>query len=153
MAVDAIPGDFVTDAELTVDDAKGRPSFETLQTRAKTTLPTNVRQAALRHPARLYLFDILAAGNGGATLDYRGVPLAERKHLLRAAFDDTKTLIYITGIPDIGEWVFEQAIAHDLEGMIAKRLDAPYLRGRSRNWLKVKHAGYSRPAALGFGRA
>jgi hypothetical protein len=40
----------------------------------------------------------------------------------------------------------------DFEGMVAKRLDSTYQRGRSRDWLKIKYADYSRPAALGFGR-
>jgi bifunctional non-homologous end joining protein LigD len=42
---------------------------------------------------------------------------------------------------------------HDFEGMVAKRLDSTYQRGRSRDWIKVKHADYSRPAALGFGQS
>jgi bifunctional non-homologous end joining protein LigD len=122
-AVEAVPGNFIWDAELTVDEQNGRP-------------------------ARLYVFDILAAGND----DLRGMPLNERKKILRETFDDTPVLVCPVGIETAGEWVFEQAIAHDLEGLMAKRLDSPYQAGRSRDWLKVKNSKYSRPAALGFGR-
>jgi hypothetical protein len=34
---------------------------------------------------------------------------------------------------------------HDFEGMVAKRLESPYQRGRSGDWLKVKYQNYSRP--------
>jgi bifunctional non-homologous end joining protein LigD len=147
-AVATVPGDFVWDAELTVDDAAGRPSFERLQRRAVTRSEKNVRAASRADPARLYVFDALSIDGE----DLRGLPLLERKERLRESFDDTKTLIYASGIQGAGEWVFEKAQSLDLEGMIAKRMDSTYQRGRSRDWLKIKHAGYSRPAALGWGK-
>jgi bifunctional non-homologous end joining protein LigD len=148
-AVAAVPLDFELDAELTVDEANGRSSFERLQRRAVTKTPMRVRAAVARHPARVYLFDALAIDGE----DLRALPLVERKIHLREAFTDTKTLIFANGIVGAGEWVFEQAQALDLEGMVAKRLSSPYQRGRSRDWLKIKNADYGRPAALGWGRA
>lgn len=147
-AVSRVPGDFAWDAELTVDDATGRPSFERLQRRAVTRTAKNVRAASRDDPARLYIFDALSIDGE----DLRGLPLLERKERLRESFDDTKTLIYASGVQAAGEWVFEKAASLDLEGMVAKRLSSTYQKGRSRDWLKIKHAGYSRQAALGFGR-
>ena len=69
--------------------------------------------------------------------------------MLRDTFHDTAALIYVTGIVAAGTWVFDQAVRHDFEGMIGKRLDSPYQRGRSNYWHKVKNPSYSRPAALG----
>jgi bifunctional non-homologous end joining protein LigD len=146
-AVSRVPGDFAWDAELTVDDAAGRPSFERLQRRAVTRTTKSVKAAARLDPARLYVFDALSIHGD----DLRTLPLIQRKARLRDSFDDTKTLIYASGIEEIGEWVFAKAVSLDLEGMIAKRLDSTYQKGRSRDWLKIKHASYSRPAALGFG--
>jgi bifunctional non-homologous end joining protein LigD len=148
-AVAAVPGDFVLDAELTVDESSGRSSFERLRRRAVTKRPENVRAAARDHPARLYLFDALWLDGH----DLRALPLVERKRYLRDALDDTQTLIVASGIVGAGQWVFEQAKARDLEGIVAKRLASPYQRGRSRDWLKIKYADYGRPAALGWGRA
>ena len=38
-----------------------------------------------------------------------------------------------------GEWLYEQAITHELEGMVPKRADSVYQLGaRSDDWLKVK---------------
>lgn len=147
-AVADMPGSFVLDAELTVDEPNGRSSFDRLRRRAFTKSPKNVRAAALESPARLYLFDVLALD----VSDLRALPLDERKRYLRGATKDTKTIIVANGIVGAGEWVFEQVRAHDLEGMVAKRLTAPYRRGRSTDWIKIKNRDYSRTAALGWGR-
>ncbi|BBU33398.1 hypothetical protein BTHE68_71320 (plasmid) [Burkholderia sp. THE68] len=146
-AVWSLPGNFVWDAELTVDDGDGRSSFERLQKRAVTKVPMRVRAAMRAHPARLYVFDVLA----DRERDIRHLPLSERKLILRDSFENTQQLIYTVGIVGAGTWVFDQVKEHDMEGMVAKRLDAPYSRGRSRDWIKVKFQEYSRPAALGFG--
>nr|WP_238327687.1 hypothetical protein [Paraburkholderia mimosarum] len=119
-----------------------------LQTRARTSVDMRVRASMRQHPARLYVFDILVYGE----TDIRQLPLVERKEILRASFENTGLLVYVTGIVAAGDWVFEQVKALDLEGMVGKRLAAPYQAGRSREWLKIKFAEYSRPAALGFGR-
>ncbi|MHB9836825.1 ATP-dependent DNA ligase [Paraburkholderia terrae] len=71
--------------------------------------------------------------------DIRNLPLVERKEVLRDDFDDTGTLVFVRGIASAGVWVFQQVRAHDLEGMVAKRLDSIYHRGKSRDWLKIKY--------------
>jgi bifunctional non-homologous end joining protein LigD len=38
-----------------------------------------------------------------------------------------------------GELVFRQACAMGLEGIVSKRLTAPYRSGPSRDWIKVKN--------------
>ncbi|WP_255504109.1 ATP-dependent DNA ligase [Caballeronia sp. EK] len=148
-AVAEIPGDFVLDGELTVDTPTGRSDFERLRQRAVTSVASRVRAAAIEAPARLYLFDIMAS-NGR---DLRGLPLVTRKDHLRGCFEDTKTVIFANGIVGAGHWVFEQVEQLDLEGMVAKRLQSTYQRGRSSDWRKIKFSGYSRQAALGWGRA
>jgi bifunctional non-homologous end joining protein LigD len=107
-----------------------------------------VPAAARKCPARLYVFDMLASGKS----DLRDRALFERKQQLRDSFDDTPRLVYTTYVEGVGEAVFEQVLAHDFEGMVAKRTWSVYMRGRSLHWIKVKNVGYSRPAALGFGR-
>jgi bifunctional non-homologous end joining protein LigD len=147
-AVEGVPGDFAWDAELTVDDDAGRSSFERLRQRAVTKTPKNVRAAAKSDPARLYVFDALSIDGA----DLRGLPLTERKLHLRRSFDNTRTLIYASGIEGEGKMVFDEVEGLGLEGMLAKRMDSTYQRGRSRDWLKIKYSGYGRPAALGWGR-
>ncbi|MFM0330638.1 DNA ligase-like domain-containing protein [Paraburkholderia strydomiana] len=76
----------------------------------------------------------------------------ERKLHLRGSFDNTGTLMYASGVEEEGKLVFDEVEGLGLEGMLAKRMDSTYQRGRSRDWLKVKFAGYGRPAALGWGK-
>jgi bifunctional non-homologous end joining protein LigD len=146
-AVSALRHDVVMDAELTVDDARGHQLFDTLQRRSRMSVPYRVRAAANEYPARLYIFDLLALDGR----DVRGLPLLERKAHPRDVFDDSETLVFVNGILEQGCAVFERiVVALGLEGMVGKRLDSTYHRGRSRNWLKVKNPSYPR-AALGFG--
>ncbi|KDR37820.1 DNA ligase [Caballeronia glathei] len=148
-AVMGVPGDFVWDAELTVDEPTGQSSLERLQWRALATWPMHVRAAAKQDPARLYVFDVLAAGGR----DLRRLPLLERKKVLRDSFDNTGVLVNVAGVVAAGASVFEQAKADGFEGVIAKRLDSTYQRGRSNDWQDIKHAEYSRPTARSDGAA
>jgi bifunctional non-homologous end joining protein LigD len=147
-AVAAVPGDFTWDTELAVGDGKGPLSFDRLQQRARTTSPKNIGAAVRSCPARLYVFDLLSADD----CDLREIELIERKNRLRDTFDDTATLVYSNAVVGVGMWVFEQVQYYGFEGMLAKRMSSPYTRGRSRDWIKIKNAGYDRPAALGFGK-
>jgi bifunctional non-homologous end joining protein LigD len=137
-AVEAVPGEFVWDAELAVGAGRGN-AFALLQQRAKTTSPRNVPAAVRRCPARLYVFDMLANKR-----DLRGLPLIERKAILRDSFDDTDALSFVSGIIGAGTEVFELVKQHKFEGMLAKRLASTYRKGRSRDWYKIKWDGYSR---------
>lgn len=146
-AVAAVPGDFVWDSELAIDDGRGSTPFAELLRRLSTTSSRSIPAAARRRPARLFVFDMLMSGQH----DLRQLELTERKAHLRDAFDDTERLVYVTHVEAVGELVFEQVKIHDFEGMVAKRKSSTYTRGRTLNWIKVKNADYSRPAALGFG--
>ncbi|MFP3624393.1 DNA ligase, partial [Burkholderia sp. SIMBA_051] len=90
-----------------------------LQTRARTSAPARVRAAIREHPARLYVFDMLAEDDR----DIRQLPMIERKQILRDSFENPAVLVYVNGIEEAGDWVFEQVQAHDFEGMLGKRLD------------------------------
>jgi bifunctional non-homologous end joining protein LigD len=147
-ALERVPGSFVWDAELTVDEPTGQSSFERVQVRARTSVATRVRASMKLHPARLHMFDLLAAG----ARDLRALSLIERKKRLVDTFEDTAVLICVTRTAAVGGQVFEQVGLHNFEGMVAKRIDSTYQAGRCRNWLKFKNANYSRPAARDFGR-
>ncbi|TDG01506.1 DNA ligase [Paraburkholderia guartelaensis] len=146
-AVAAVPGDFVWDGELAIGDGRGATAFGQLMERLSTTSPRNIPAAARRHPARIFVFDMLLSGKR----ELRQLELTERKARLRDAFDNTERLVYLTDVECVGELVFEQVKIHDFEGMVAKRKSSTYTRGRSLNWIKIKNPNYSRPAALGFG--
>ena len=47
-----------------------------------------------------------------------------------------------------GEALFREIARHDQEGIVAKRLEAPYRAGRQPTWLKIKNKEYSRRVAV-----
>jgi ATP-dependent DNA ligase len=137
-AVSTVPGDFAWDGELAIGSGRGN-EFTQLHQRAKTVSAKNVPAAARRCPARLYVFDMLANKR-----DLRGLPLIERKAILRDSFEDTDSLSFVSGVIGDGIAVFKLVQQMKFEGMVCKRLASTYSKGRSRDWYKIKWAGYSR---------
>ena len=71
--------------------------------------------------------------------DLRPLPLAERKARLEAAVADAPpNLRYVDHFVTAGDAVLLSACRMDLEGIVSKRLDAPYQSGRSESWTKSK---------------
>jgi bifunctional non-homologous end joining protein LigD len=114
--------DVVLDGEVVAFDGS-QTSFARLQQRGER--PT---------PVYYYVFDILSAGGE----DLTGLALRERKRRLRAAIEFTDPLRFTTHINRDGEKFYAEACRRGWEGVIAKRADSPYTRGRSRDWLKFK---------------
>ncbi|MBO0775522.1 MAG: non-homologous end-joining DNA ligase [Actinobacteria bacterium] len=123
--------EFVVDGEIVAFDGE-MTSFARLQQRLGNTRPT----PALRRqvPVVYYLFDVLHAGGQ----DTRRLPLRERKQRLRGLLRFRNPLHYTEHRAGNGEPYWEQACQDRWEGLIAKRADAPYRAGRSRDWLKFK---------------
>lgn len=78
-----------------------------------------------------HVFDVLWL-NGH---DLTRLPLFERRARLEALPLD-RPLLLVERLTDSQPW--ERACREGWEGVIAKRGDAPYEHGRSRNWLKMK---------------
>ncbi|MCL5102784.1 MAG: DNA ligase D [Armatimonadetes bacterium] len=131
----------ILDGELIALDRDGKPSFQLLQNTIKTTSPA----AQLIY----YVFDLLYL-NGS---DFRQRPLIERKELLRSIIRADGFLRYCDHVVEMGERLFEEAGKAGIEGIIAKRMNSPYVEKRSKNWLKIKAvhrqevviAGYTQP--------
>jgi bifunctional non-homologous end joining protein LigD len=82
----------------------------------------------------LYVFDLLHL----AGQDTTGLPLRARKSLLRHALAFHGPVRLTPYRNRDGKELFEDACRKRWEGLIAKRADAPYTHGRSRDWLKFK---------------
>jgi bifunctional non-homologous end joining protein LigD len=83
--------------------------------------------------AMLYAFDLLE-------LDLRGLLLSDRKKRLARLLGGRRLGIVLSDhTDDDGATVFRQACVMGLEGIVSKRLTAPYRSGPSRDWLKVKN--------------
>jgi bifunctional non-homologous end joining protein LigD len=72
--------------------------------------------------------------------DLRTMPLGERKKCLARLLDGRRLGIVLSDhTDDDGAAVFRQACVMGLEGIVSKRLTAPYRSGRSTQWLKIKN--------------
>jgi bifunctional non-homologous end joining protein LigD len=143
-AVSTLPGDVVLDAELVVADERGRSDFEELRRRAMLQRPRAIDAAARHRPATLVVFDVLCAGGE----DLRPLPLTRRKRWLQRNLTSSPRLRVVDCVPTYGEALFAVVTEHDYEGIVAKRLDAPYRASRQPTWRKVKNQRYSRREAL-----
>jgi DNA ligase D-like protein (predicted ligase) len=82
----------------------------------------------------LYLFDVLHLDG----MDTTALPQRTRKALLHGALRWADPVRLTAHRNRDGEALYEEACRKGWEGLIAKRADAPYVHGRSRDWLKMK---------------
>ena len=70
-------------------------------------------------------------------------PLSDRKRRLAALIPTPLPSLRVVGSLDTeGEWLYEQALELQLEGIVGKHLDSQYFPGiRSSDWLKIKRPG------------
>ena len=114
--------DVVLDGEVVAFDG-AQTSFARLQQRGERPAPVF-----------FYVFDILRAGGEDVTDE----PLRARKALLRRTLSFEDPIRMTVHRNRDGEAFFAEACRKGWEGLIAKRADAPYTHGRSRDWLKFK---------------
>jgi bifunctional non-homologous end joining protein LigD len=124
-------GDCVVDGEIVAFDG-AQTRFSRLQQRLGVASPS--RQLLDDYPVYYYVFDVLYAGGR----DTRDLPLTERKELLASLIDFRDPLRFTEHRERDGEAFSVQACRDGWEGLVAKRADAPYVAGRTRNWLKFK---------------
>ncbi len=118
--------DGIIDGEVIALDHTGAPSFSALQ--------AAISEAKTKDLV-FFVFDQMFAGKE----DLRPLPLTERKARLESSIEGAAANIrYVDHFITAGDAVLLSACRMDLEGIISKRLDAPYQSGRSENWGKSK---------------
>jgi bifunctional non-homologous end joining protein LigD len=120
--------DCIIDGEICALDKDQMPSFAALQ----AALSENQSEDLV-----LFAFDLLVA----AQRDLRPLPLSERKARLEqllARADPGQAIRYVAHFESTAETVLRSACKMHLEGIVSKRLDAPYASGRSGSWTKAK---------------
>ena len=130
-AAKALP-DALIDGEIVALDHNGVPSFSALQ----AAIADNKTGDLI-----FFAFDLLFADGE----DLRALPLRERKErlnlLLERKSGKEKLIRYVDHFEERGDTVLESARKLDLEGIVSKKLDAPYRSGRSESWTKAKIRG------------
>jgi bifunctional non-homologous end joining protein LigD len=126
----------VLDGELIAFDDAGLQRFDAIQRRLRTTGPGTIARLARERPATLAIFDLLELD--GERLTAR--PWHARRALLESLeLDDGHWQVPPVHEGDGAELLAATA-AQQLEGIVAKRTDAPYRPGtRSPDWRKIKH--------------
>ena len=123
--------DFVLDGEA-VAFAGSRTSFARLAHRHRKRSRRDPSRS--RIPVFFYVFDLLHLDGHDTT----ALPLRARKAVLRRALGFHGRVRFTPHRNREGEKAFRDACRAGWEGLIAKRADAPYKRGRSADWLKWK---------------
>ncbi len=122
--------DALVDGEIVALDPHGAPDFSMLQAALSDGQTDNLI---------FYAFDLLFAGGE----DLRSLPLGERKARLKRllaarAKSETKPIRYVEHFESGGDAIFQSACQLSLEGIVSKKLSAPYRSGRSEDWTKAK---------------
>ena len=122
----ALP-DVLIDGEIVALDHDGHPNFSALQ----AAISDGKTEKLI-----FFAFDLLFAED----MDLRRLPLRERKARLKELLDAQKgkSIRYVEHFEVVGEAVMESAARLNLEGIISKKLSAPYHSGRTESWTKAK---------------
>jgi bifunctional non-homologous end joining protein LigD len=121
----------IIDGEICALNTEGASDFGRLQTAL-----SDHKTASLIY----YVFDCLFAGG----IDLRDQPLSTRKEALYEVLKPlakSKRVLFVPHFESSGDAMLSAACKMDLEGVISKRLDAPYVSGRSGEWTKSKCRG------------
>ncbi len=124
----ALP-DGLFDGEIVALDRRARPDFAGLQAALSSGKTGKLV---------FFVFDALFADGE----DLRALPLRDRKAALQRILtgaDDR--LRYVDHFASGGDAVLRSACKMDLEGIVSKRLGAPYRSGRGDDWVKSKCRG------------
>ncbi len=135
------------DGEVIAHVPSGGSAFQALQEaigpRSKTprALPSTL-------PLRFVVFDLLMLDGQ----DVRRLALRDRQTLLREVLKQRPARSPILPVRRFASrrTALDAACAAGLEGVVCKRLDAPYVAGRHRQWIKVKCANRQEFVVVGF---
>jgi bifunctional non-homologous end joining protein LigD len=120
--------DCIMDGEICALDHNGAPDFAALQ----AALSDGKSDALVN-----FVFDLLFVDGE----DLRRLPLSDRKARLAAVLKAAKTsdqLRFVEHFTSGGDAVLQSACRMHLEGIVSKRVDAPYTSGRGDSWVKSK---------------
>lgn len=142
----ALPERCVVDGEIVIVGAEGL-DFESLLLRIHPAA-SRVKLLAAQSPASYVAWDLLALGDE----DLREVLLEKRRELLEQALSNAPRPVHLSPVTRdraVAEDWFHRFEGAGLDGVMAKRLDAPYRAGE-RTMIKIKHARTADCVVAGF---
>ncbi len=127
---------FVLDGEVVSFDDKGRSDFGLLQRNIK----------GRKKDFYYVVFDLIAEDGE----DLRELPLIERKKKLERLLYKSDDLIIYSEHVTSAKKCLDFAVKNDLEGIVMKKANSPYLSSRSESWLKIKNAKRQEFVIVGY---
>jgi len=119
------------DGEIVAFGPDGNPSFSALQGVLKRGHGAQREDT----PFHFFAFDLLALEG----MDLKPLPLIERKERLEALMQGAGPPVHVADhVIGAGETLYRSMCGAGQEGIISKRVDAPYRAGRGKSWVKVK---------------
>lgn len=131
----------ILDGEIVVMDSAGKPSFKLTSKRDRQQKLNVIDALSKSMPVTFMAFDLLFRG---PTLD----PPSDRRN--RAWIDRHNELLVVINTTEIdnlikvnigsedGQALMDFVREHRMEGLVAKRINAPYQSGRRSSWIKIK---------------
>ena len=139
-------GTAILDGEIAALDQRGLPSFEMLQRRINVAEAGAVATLARKDPVVFFAFDLLYLDG----YDLRGVPLLERKRVLKEILKPGDLVRYSDHFAGNGPALFEASKAQGLEGIVGKRAASFYESRRTSDWCKWKITNSAEFVICGF---
>ena len=124
----------ILDGEVVALDERGAPSFQRLQPRMHVRDESAVRKLRRTTPVVYQVFDVLWVDGQ----DVRKRPLRDRQKLLDEILTPMGAIKRSEQFIGTGKALYAAAKEQGIEGIVAKRLDAPYSSSRSAAWVKIK---------------
>ncbi len=124
----------ILDGEVVALDERGAPSFQRLQPRMHVRDESAVRKLRRTTPVVYQVFDVLWVDGQ----DVRKRPLRDRQKLLDEILTPMGAIKRSEQFIGTGRALYAAAKEQGIEGIVAKRLDAPYSSARSAAWVKIK---------------
>lgn len=136
----------VLDGEVCRIGPDGGIDFEAVMERFRMTRAAKIRAAAAADPVHVVVFDILQR-NGK---DIRGLPLMERKQILRDCLGTNAYYSHSLYVLGEGKHLFGVIQERKMEGIVAKRADSLYVGRRSEHWQKIINYTYATVQLAGY---
>lgn len=138
--------ELVLDGEVCRIGPDGSADYGSVMERFRMTRATRIQAAAVSEPVHMVVFDLLQR-NGK---DLRGLPLTERKQILRDSLGVNNRFSHSLYLPEEGARLFSTVRERRMEGIVAKRKDSPYVGGRSENWQTIINYTYAVVLLAGY---
>ena len=138
-----LPDGVMFDGEVIALDGSGRPTLQAIASRMHVRDPGRTAKLAQTKPVTYMIFDLLRVGGH----DIIRRPLSERRRLLDELDVPGATRLHrgravwqVSEQHDDGLALAHATKAAELEGVVSKRRESPYVPGaRSEAWVKVPH--------------